>query len=151
MEILALLLLLRFRVCSKLLQHLAALAALVPPLSSLLSLPVAVPSLPGWMSTVEQFHPHRAGLERPGRRGGAGLGCDVYNLCRRPHAPRPLRSHWPLASQLLLTKTGSCRQVAGLRSGGRGVAGSWMVQASASQGPGAHTGDPSGPQLRRES
>ena len=89
MEILVLLLLLRFGGCSKLLQDLAALAALVPPLPSLLSLPVAVP-LPGWMSAAEQFHPPRAGLERPRAegRGGAGLGRDVYSLCRRPDAPR---------------------------------------------------------------
>lgn len=49
---------------------------MVPPLPSLLSLPVAVP-LPGWMSAVEQFHPPRAGLERPVRRGGAGRGSAV--------------------------------------------------------------------------
>lgn len=124
MEILVLLLLLRFGVCSKLLQDLVAMAALVPPLPSLLSLPVAVP-LPGWMSAAEQFHPPRAGLERPRAegRGGAGLGRDVYSLCRRPHAPRPLRSHWPLALQLLLTRTGNCRRVArsspGREAGGR--------------------------------
>lgn len=121
MEILVLLLLLRFGVCSKLLQDLVAMAALVPPLPSLLSLPVAVP-LPGWMKAAEQFHPPRAGLERPSAegRGRAGLGRDVYSLCRRPHAPRPLRSHWPLALRLLLTRTGNCRRVAG--SPGRGVA-----------------------------
>lgn len=41
---------------------------------------------PGWMSAAEQFHPPRAGLERPRAegRGGAGLGRDVYSLCRRP-------------------------------------------------------------------
>jgi hypothetical protein len=170
MEILVLLLLLRFGGCSKLLQDLAALAALVPPLPSLLSLPVAVP-LPGWMSAAEQFHPPRAGLERPRAegRGGAGLGRDVYSLCRRPDAPRRLRSYWPLALQLLLTRTVNCRPVAGspgrrvagspgrrvagsrgCEAGGRGVAGSWMVQASASRGPGSHTGDQSRPQLRRE-
>lgn len=56
-----------------LLQDLAALAALVPPSPSLLSLRVAV-ALPGWMSAVEQFHPLQAGLERPVRRGGARRG-----------------------------------------------------------------------------
>lgn len=58
---------------------------------------------------------------------------------------RPSPAPQPLAPNFAADPdgTGSCRRVAGSRdrgmgSGGRGVAGSWMVQASASQGQG-HT------------
>lgn len=116
-EVLVLLLLLRVG---------ASRTALALPWLSLLSLPIAVP-LPGSMSAAEQFQRPGAGRELRARlggagRGGAGPGHDAHSPCRRPHAPRPRRSHWPLAPPLLLTRTGSCH---GSREARPGEGGAW--------------------------
>lgn len=131
MEILILLLLPRFGVCSKFTPRSGGTGRLGPT--------VALPPFPPGRSPLTRLDvgsgtisPAPCGARAAGAegRGGAGLGRDVYGLCRRPHAPRPRRSHWPLTSQLIPTGLAA---VAG--SPGRGIAG-WEAGGGASPGPG---------------
>lgn len=151
MEILILLLLLRIGVCSKFTPRFGGTGRLgttvaLPPFPSRFQSPYPA-GCRQWNNFTGPCGARAAGAEG---RGGAGLGRDVYSLCRRPHAPRPLLSHWPLASQLLLTGLAA---VAGspdgkLRAGRRrALDGAGLCLP----GTGAHTGDQSRQQLRRES
>lgn len=126
---------------------------------------VALPPFPTGRSPLTRLDvgsgtisPAPCGARAAGAEGrdGAGLGRDVYSLFRRLHAPRPLLSHWPLASQLLLTGLAAVA-----RSPGRRVAAGWEAWGGASPDPGwcrplpprdrgTHY-DQSRQQLRRES